>query len=208
MTKEENIEQVLKAVEIHEKIVEISTEIVNDKKSHFLELSKFIKECLKDESKIENINSYQIKSLRNDLLTYWNETISVDTEKFWTEVKNEKLNLERKEPLKFALSKNRFRSVEQGIGARKYWNSLKSLKSLQDEYSDLEIKKIDEIIVEDEKKRIGILKKCLAKKNIPKSQYLKFGECMAYFANCGLFEKHLTEKEVTELYTIWKNFKS
>ncbi|MDY7396921.1 hypothetical protein UMM65_16870 [Aureibaculum sp. 2210JD6-5] len=202
MTKKENIEQVLKAVEIHEKTVEIS--IDNDTKSHFLELSKFIKECLK----IENINSYQIKSLRNDLLTYWNETISVDTEKFWTEVKNEKLNLERKEPLKFALSKNRFRNVEQGIGARKYWNSLKSLKSIQNEYSDLEIKKIGEIIVEDEKKRIGILKKCLAKKNIPKSQYLKFGECMAYFANCELFENHLTEKEVTELNTIWKDFKS
>ena len=146
--------------------------------------------------------------MKNDLLIYWNETISLETEKFWTVVKNEKLNLERKEPLKFALSKNRFRNVEQGIGARKYWNSLKSLKSIKNEYSNLEIKKIDEIIVEDEKNRIGILKKCLEKKNIPKSQYLKFGECMAYFANCRLFEEYLTEKEVNELYTIWKNFKS
>ena len=31
---------------------------------------------------------------------------------------------------------------------------------------------------------------------------------MAYFANCDLFKKYLTKKEVTELYTIWKNFKS
>ncbi|MDO6598462.1 hypothetical protein Q4512_16200 [Oceanihabitans sp. 2_MG-2023] len=208
MTKTENIEQVLKAVEIHEKIVNESTEMESDTKSHFLELSKFIKECLKDKTKIQNINSHQIKSLRNELLTFWNETISVETEKFWTEIKNGNLNLERKEPLKFALNKNRFRNVEQGIGARKYWSSLKSLESIKDEYSDLEIKKIDKIIVEDENKRIGILKKCLAKKNIPKSQYLKFGECMAYFANCDLFNKYLTEKEVTDLYTIWKNFKS
>jgi hypothetical protein len=208
LTKTENIEQVLKAVEIHEKIVNESIEMESDTKSHFLELSKFIKECLKDKSKIENINSYQIKSLRNDLLTYWNETISVETEKFWTEIKNGNLNLERKEPLKFALNKNRFRNVEQGIGARKYWSSLKLLESIKDEYSDLEIKKIDEIIVEDENKRIGILKKCLAKKNIPKSQYLKFGECMAYFTNCGLFNKYMTEKEVAELHMIWKNFKS
>ena len=208
MTKTENIEQILRTVEIHEKIVNESTEMENDTKSHFLNLSEFTKNCLNDKSKTEKFNSYQINSLKNELLIYWNETISVETEKFWTEVKNEKLNLERKEPLKFALSKNRFRNVEQGIGARKYWNSLKSLKSIKKEYLDLEIKKIDEIIVEDENKRIGILKKCLAKKNIPKSQYLKFGECMAYFANCGLFEKYLTEKEVTELYTIWKNFKS
>ena len=124
------------------------------------------------------------------------------------DVKTANLNLERKEPLKFALDKNRFRNVEQGIGARKYWDSLKSLKCIKDRYSDSEIKKIDEIIVEDENKRIGILKKCLAKKNIPKSQYLKFGECMAYFANCGLFDRYLTEEEVKELYTIWKNFKS
>ncbi|MCG7502225.1 hypothetical protein MHM83_10110 [Tenacibaculum sp. Mcav3-52] len=208
MTKTEKIGQILRTVEIHEKIVNESTEMENDTKSHFLNLSEFIKSCLNDKSKTEKLNSYQINSLKNELLTYWNETISMETEKFWTEVKNEKFNLERKEPLKFALSKNRFRNVEQGIGARKYWNSLKSLASIQHEYSDLEIKKIDQIIFEDEKKRIGILKKCLAKKKIPKSQYLKFGECVAYFGNCGLFEKYLTEKEVTELYTIWENFKS
>ena len=140
MTKTENIEQVLKAVEIHEKIVNESTEMESDTKSHFLNLSKFTKDCLKDKSKAEKFNSYQIKSLTNELLIYWNETISVETEKFWTEIKNGNLNLERKEPLKFALNNNRFRNVEQGIGARKYWNSLKLLESIKDEYSDLEIK--------------------------------------------------------------------
>jgi len=208
LTKTEKIEQVLKTVEIHEKIVNESTEMENDTKSHFLNLSKFTKDCLKDNSKAEKFNSYQIKSLSNELLIYWNETISVETEKFWTEIINENLSIERKEPLKFALSKNRFRNVEQGIGAKKYWNLLKSLKSIKDKYSEFEITKIDEIIVEDENKRIGILKKCLTKKKIPKSQYLKFGECMAYFTNCGLFNKYMTEKEVSELHIIWKNFKS
>ena len=48
----------------------------------------------------------------------------------------------------------------------------------------------------------------LSKKNIPKSQYLKFGECMAYFANTGLFPKYMDENEVKKLYVIWKKHKS
>jgi len=208
LTKTENIKQILKIVEIHEKIISESTEIDNETKSHFLELSIFIKDCLIDESKARKFSSYQIKSLRNDLLIYWNETISVDTEKFWNEILTEKLNIQRKEPLKFALDKNRFRNVEQGIGARKYWDELKTIKSIKDKFSETEIVKIDQIIAEDENKRIRILKKCLAKKTIPKSQYLKFGECMAYFTNCGLFNKYMTKKDVDELYEVWKNFKS
>lgn len=208
MTKKEKIDQILKAVKIHEKTVNKSTEFGNDEKSYFLGLSKFVKDCLKDKSKVEKLNSYQINSLKNELFSYWNKTISVETEKFWTQIKNENLTFERKEPLKFALSKNRFRNVEQGIGARKYWKTLKTIQSIKNEYSVSDIKKIDKIIVDDENNRFEILKKCLKKKNIPKSQYLKFGECIAYFSNCKLFEKYLTEKEVVELYTIWKNFKS
>ncbi len=208
MTKIENIEKILKTVEIHERIVRKSTEIDNATKPYFLELSKFTKECLTNESKVSKLNSSQIKSLENELLIYWNETISLETEKFWTEIVTEKLDVQRKEPLKFALDKNRFRNVEQGIGARKHWNEIKTIESVKDKFSITDILKIDQIIAEDENKRIGILKKCLAKRVIPKSQYLKFGECMAYFTNCGLFNKYMTEKEVDELHEIWRNFKS
>ncbi|MEH1009414.1 hypothetical protein VDP25_16875 [Winogradskyella sp. ECml5-4] len=208
MTKIENIEKILKTVEIHERIVRKSTEIDNATKPYFLELSKFTKECLTNESKVSKLNSSQIKSLENELLIYWNETISLETEKFWTEIVTEKLDVQRKEPLKFALDKNRFRNVEQGIGARKHWNEIKTIESVKDKFSITDILKIDQIIAEDENKRIGILKKCLAKRVIPKSQYLKFGECMAYFTNCGLFNKYMTEKEVDELHEIWRDFKS
>ncbi|MBJ2176518.1 hypothetical protein JBL43_19880 [Aureibaculum sp. A20] len=208
MTKIEKIEQILKTVEIHEKIVRKSTEIDNETKPYFLELSKFTKDCLTNESKVSKLNSYQIKSLENELLIYWNETISVETEKFWTEILSKKINIQRKEPLKFALDKKRFRNVEQGIGARKYWSELKTINSVKDNFSKTEIVKIDQIITEDENKRIGILEKCLTKKVIPKSQYLKFGECMAYITNCELFSKYMTEKDVDELHEIWRNFKS
>jgi hypothetical protein len=208
LTKSENIEQLLKTVEINERIVNKSSEIDNETKLFFLELSGFVKSCLTNNSTVGKFNSYQINSLRNDLLNYWNETISVETENFWTEIISENLNIERKEPLKFALNKNRFRNVEQGIGARKYWTELKSLKSITSKYSEIEIEHITKIIAEDENKRIVILKKCLAKKAIPKSQYLKFGECIAYFTNCQIFSNYMTDKEVDQLHIIWNNYKS
>ena len=71
-----------------------------------------------------------------------------------------------------------------------------------------EIEEIDDIILKDEKQRIEILKKCLRKKEIPQTQYLKYGECMAYANNCLLWKKYFKQSEVDELYEIWKNFKS
>ena len=65
LKKTENIEQILKAVEIHEKIVRASIEIEKESKSYFFELSKFTRDYLLDKSKVDKINSYQIKSLQN-----------------------------------------------------------------------------------------------------------------------------------------------
>ena len=94
------------------------------------------------------------------------------------------------------------------MDARNYWTKLKSQNSITESFTKTEIQEIDDIVAEDEKRRLEILKKCLNKKTIPQSQYLKFGECMAYFANCRLFDKYFTSGQVEELYDIWKNFKS
>ncbi|CAM4389745.1 hypothetical protein [Zobellia nedashkovskayae] len=173
-----------------------------------LNFSSYTKRLLTTQEIGRKLNSYQRKSATSEFLNYWNYSISPDTEKFWAIIKDNGITIERKDPFRFALDKNRFIRVELGIGARKYWTKLKTLKEITKRFSETEISKIGEIITEDENKRIGILKKCLAKKNIPKSQYLKFGECMAYFANTGLFSKYMDENEVQELYRIWKNFKS
>ena len=154
------------------------------------------------------MNSYGLNSLKSEFLTYWNESIHPDTERFWKELKSNKIDYERKEPIRFALEKNRFRRVDQGIDARKHWSVLKSTKEVQEKFSKAEIEKIDNIIAEDENRRLEILKKCLRKKKIPQSQYLKFGECMAYIDNCRLWGKYFTQKEVEELYDIWGNFQS
>ncbi len=206
--KKNPLDDISKTIQIHDKIITESTELDEKSKRAFLNFSAHIERIIRNQDPSWKLNSYQRKSAISEFLNYWNNNISPDTEMFWAEIAANNIKLERKDPLKFALEKNRFLRVELGIGAQKYWTKLKTLKAVTNRFSQAEISKIDGIITEDENKRIGILKKCLAKKNIPKSQYLKFGECMAYFANTGLFPKYMDENEVQELYLIWKNFKS
>lgn len=202
------MEHLLKAVEINDSIISNSQSFDQTTKNAFNQNSLFIKKLLADPVQSKKLNSAGLKSLTDTLLTFWNESISIDTEKFWMELKRNKIDFERKEQLRFALTKGWFRTVEQGIGARNNWNELKKLNSITDRYSNSEIASIDELIKTDEQKRLDVLEKCLRKKAIPQTQYLKFGECMAYFANCKLFDNYFTAEQVEELYEIWKNFKS
>lgn len=147
----------------------------------------------------------QLKSFSKDLFIYWQESIGVDVEKFWTRLQNEGICIERKDELIFALTKGRFRRVEQAIASRNYWDLLMSMESIQIRFSASDRDKIKGIIDNDERARLQILQKCLAKKSVPGYQYLKFGECVAYFERCGLFDKYFSSSEKEELYIIWKN---
>lgn len=205
MTTLKNIDKLIWTTKINDKVVDRSTIMDEKTKEASKNLSKYTRDFLEKEPKI---NSYGLNSLKSGLLTYWNESINPDTESFWTELKDNRIDYERKEPLKFALEKNQFRRVDQGMDARKHWSELKKRKEIIDRYSKTEIEKIETIIAEDENRRLEILKKCLRKNEIPQSQYLKFGECMAYMNNCGLWNKYFNKEEVEQLYDIWKNFKS
>lgn len=201
-----DIKNLILTIEIHDIIIDSSLIMDSKTKDAFKGLSKYTKELLQAEE--SKITSYGLNSLKNELLFYWNESVNPDTERFWTELKRNGVDYERKEPLKFALEKKRFRRVDQGMDARKHWDELKKLKEVQQKYTKTEIEELDTIISKDETQRIEILKKCLRKKEIPQTQYLKFGECMAYARNCGLWDKYFRQSEVDELYEIWKNFKS
>lgn len=158
--------------------------------------------------KSEHFTLTQLKSITNDLLTFWRETIGIATEMFWIELKKNNIEFERKDELNFTLQKGRFRRVDIGMSAKKDWSVLKDFDSIKARYTQDEIEKISNIIDLDEKSRLEILKKCLMKKEIPRTQYLKFGDCMAYMSNCGLWEKYFSDAEVEELYNIWENFET
>jgi hypothetical protein len=164
-----NIDQLVRTTEIQDNIVSASTLLDEQTKQALHKQSAFVRDFL---AKKPKANSYEQKILASQVLTYWNETVNPDTEAFWTEMKRHGVEIERKEPLQFALDKGWFRNVEQGIDARNHWSSLKHLSTVRDRYSQVEIERLDRIIEEDEKKRHEVLKKCLAKKAIPQTQYL------------------------------------
>ena len=156
MTTLRNIEKLIFATKINDKVVDGSSIMDEKPKEAFKHLSTYIRDLLEEEPKM---NSYGLNSLKNELLTYWNESINPDTEFFWTELKTNGIDYERKEPLRFALDKKRFRQVEQGSDARNHWTELKKLKEIQHRFTKKEIEEIDAIISKDEKQRIEILKR-------------------------------------------------
>ena len=204
MTTVNQIRESLRLLELHDRFIQESTVFDEQTKNAFYHKSKYIRDFLIARPET---TAYQLKTITNDLLTYWNESITPDTERFWTTLKIQQIDIVRKDPFELALIKKRFKNVEQGMDARNNWEALKQLKSITDRFSETDIQQINSIIAEDEENRYYILKSCLRKKAIPPTKYLKFGECMAYFANCGLFDAYFGKEQTEELYNIWKNFK-
>ena len=203
-TKSEYKEQLLRTIQIQNDLLNDFDLFDPKTKEAIINLGLYWTERLDS----EHFTLTQLKSITNDILTMWKETIGIATELFWTELKKNNIEFERKDELNFALQKGRFRRVDIGMGARKDWNVIKDFDSIKGRFSNDEIEKISKIIDLDEKTRLEILKKCLRKKEIPQTQYLKFGECMAYMSNCGLWDKYFAKTEVNELYDIWNKFES
>ena len=197
-------QKLLKAIEIQNELVGNSNNFDNNTKEAFLNLGNY----WIDRIGKELFTLTSLKSIESDILTYWKESIGIDTELFWTELQKNNIDFERKDELNFALKKGRFRRVEIGIGARKDWSVIKEFDSIQKRFSKENIKKVDLIIDKDEKIRLEILRKCLQKKGIPQTQYLKFGECWAYMSNCEIWDKYFSKEEIEELLNIWKSFES
>lgn len=192
----------ISAINIQIDLLKNSKDIDNKFREAFLNNGNYWLNRLENES----FTLTQLKSISNDILTYWRESIGVLTETFWQELTKNKIHFERKDELNFVLEKKRFRRVDIGMSARKDWAILKHSETIQNRFSSEQIEQIGKIIEDDEKSRYEILQKCLNNKRIPKSQYLKFGECMAYMTNCDLWDKYFDQKEKNDLYEIWSNY--
>lgn len=202
--KTEYKEKLLKTIVIHNRLVHASNSLDPKTKEGFHYFGNYWTDRIRKES----FTITQLKSVTGDILSFWQQDISIDAESFWKELQKNNIDFERKDELNFVLTKGRFRYVGIGMRARKDWLLMRESNSIKGRFSNVEIEAIGRIIELDEKTRLEILSKCLKKKEIPLSQYLKFGECMAYFGNCGLFEKYFSKEQIKELNDIWVNFKS
>ena len=195
---------ILQIIKIQDEIVDASTTIDEATKQGIRLRSAMLTSTVANQPKL---NAYGFKCLVNELLMVWNHNISPDTEKFWDILNSNNLPVKRKDLIKDALTKGRFKTVEQGIDARNHWAVLSGMSLITERYLPEQINQVAQIIVADEQKKHAILQKTLTTGKIPQTHYLKFGECMAYFANCLLFRQHFTQAQTDELYRIWQDFK-
>lgn len=197
----------LKAIDIGNQVFTTSTNIDNQTKIAFEALNNYSKSYIENAMKNDKLTAYQVKSLENEFFKYWNGSISQEVEIFWKEINKNKLPYQRKSPIKELLIKGRFRKVEQWIDLFNNLEELEQNNFLSKQFTKSEIKQFYALVEAEEEKRFKLVNKCYQKKKIPTSQYLKFGESMAFLERCNLTEKYFTEEEREEIYEVWRSTK-
>lgn len=202
------------------KLLEIEKEIVT---KYFSD--DYLKQCFLDrntnsrhilDKSIQNNKhiGYTVSGIINDTLIYWNSSLGLDIEFFWEKVGEKNLAFERKDILKTVLEKGLFRDIHIHMAARYNWNDLKMHPLLKKRFSKSEINRIGEIIKKDEAKRLQLLKTCLRKRKVAFSNYLRYGDAIAYFTQGKLIEEtrnkdtllnaYFSKEEINTLEAIWE----
>ena len=194
----------LKAIEIGNEVILKSIRLDEKTKVAFIGLNDYSKNYIETAINNEKLTATNVKSIEKELLIYWNESISQEVEQFWYLINKNNLPYKRNSPIRELLEKNRFRQVDQWIDLFNNLDALRSGNFLDQQFTKEEIKKLDELIRIEEKKRFELVNKCLRKKKIPFSQYLKFGESMAFLERCNLTKEYFSDKEKEEIYEIWR----
>jgi hypothetical protein len=199
-------QSLLAAMKIAEDVSTTSAIMTDEERAIALGLGAYSREVIEiGLKKGQGLTQYALKSLESELFKFWNEYLSEDTEKFWEEVTKQQLPFQRKHPLRELLDKGRLRFTEQWIALYNNFSQLENSLLLKKQFSMDEIKKIKEILEAEKQKRLNMVSKCFQKKKIPYSQYLQFGESMAFLENCNLTLKYFTPEQRDEIYAIWKS---
>jgi hypothetical protein len=197
----------LKAIGISDKIFAESTSLDKGTKEAFQGLNEYSKSYIESAMKNDKLTSFEVKSIESDFFDYWDNSINVDVEEFWDEITKNNLPFQRKSAFRELLTKGTFRQVEQWIDFYINFKNIKDSGFLNRQFTKDEVNQLNNIIENEEKNRFDLVNKCLQKKKIPFSQYLKFGESMAFLERCDLTRKYFSEAEKEEIYMIWKSTK-
>ena len=199
-------QSMLAAMKIAEDISAASAIMTDEERAIALGLGAYSREVIEIGLKNgQGLTQYALKSLESELFKFWNEYLSEDTEKFWEEIAKQQLPFLRKHPLRELLEKGRLRFTEQWIALYNNFSQLENSQLLKKQFSVDEIKTIKDILDAEIQKRLNMVSKCFQKKKIPYSQYLQFGESMAFLENCNLTLKYFTPEQRDEIYAIWKS---
>jgi hypothetical protein len=150
----------------------------------------------------EFFGSSTVKSIINDFLIYWNETIGLDSERFWQEIQKSGLNIKRKRSLRNVVKRGRFLDIHEVMSARNQWDELMCSEYIAIQFDDKEIAELVQIMRDDEAKRADLFRKCLRNNRLSKFDELRYCENMAYFTTYNLYKSYFTIHEIEEIRRI------
>lgn len=207
LKSKEKAMSLLQAIKIGNDIINKSTHLDNKTKLVFNVLHQYSESIIKSGFEKNKLSSYELKTIESELFTYWNGSISLDIELFWKEIQNRNLEFKRKNLIKYLLENGRLRSVEQWIGLYKRIEELSSTDQLSLMLKKDELNQLQELIDSEVEKRYSLVNKCFKKGSIALSNYLKFGESMAFLERCKLTLKYFSEDERNQIINMWKRQK-
>lgn len=197
-----------------ERLLEISDFISSSSILMSAEEKNLRKEAVSQEKKsllryqtdlIDHLSSLSIRGLIEGFLIFWNENLSLDSERFWAEVEKEKIDVKRKRSLRNILIRGRILDVHEAMSARAQWTELMSSTFVAKQFSETEREQLHAIMEADEIKRVNLFKKCIRNQNLPNSSALMYWDSMAYFSMYNLFEKHFNTSEIYQIIKIKKD---
>jgi hypothetical protein len=147
-----------------------------------------------------------VTEIINMFLVFWNESIGLDTERFWSLAKERRLNIKRRRSLRDVIKRGRFLSVHEPMSARGQWDELMSSNYLTQQFNDAEIEELQNIMNNDEIKRANLFKKCLRNNRLADSDALRYLDNMAYFGEHNIYADHFSDEEVERIHTIRREY--
>jgi len=157
----------------------------------------------------------KLKFYIDELSSLWSSFVDIWSEMFWTQIEETPTTFKRVDTIRKIIDRGRFMGVGEAMHTRYEWERLLDSGHLQLRYTSEELQKVTDIISKDESKRLRLLKKSLNNERVNWSEYLQYGEAIAYFTHGTLFnettggtelEKHFSSKEIRILDEIWKQY--
>lgn len=112
MTYQERAERLSKAIDIAVKIVNESERFGDEFKTQMIDFCNQLKQmALNPEPQFKKVAS--IKYLENDFLTYWNESMDKEVDKFWLELYKSGIDFEKKDTIQVVLKRGKIKDIHE-----------------------------------------------------------------------------------------------
>ena len=137
-----------------------------------------------------------VKFFTRDLAHLWSYWLAIWAELFWQEIDARGIHLVRTDMVLKIINRKRFSGVGEAMMYNRNWNNMVALGYLS-RYTPGQLAFINELLRKDKEKRLDLLIKSLRNRKVNASEYLKYGEAIAYFTEGKLFSDQIGNDEIS-----------